>query len=254
MKTLREVDIQPLDPILFQGVDAVSRAICFMEEKKLGHGGYSHMGLAVTREILDLPFLEPGKLYVWESTLSAKEGFWAKFTDRVPDAETEGVRFGVQLRDLEMVIPGYEAAGGRVAWASYHGPRPSLEAMRRELMALYDEYGHSQYTSNLLNVFGVVFPALRSARDLANRAEDRMAHFMNNVLARADNAERVKDADHHLFCSQWCATVYTRLGMAMKDFDPLLAAPVDVIAHTEYFREPVPLGSETQPAEESEPR
>ena len=47
MKTLREVDIQPLDVILFQGVDAVSRAICFMEEKKLGHGGYSHLGLAV---------------------------------------------------------------------------------------------------------------------------------------------------------------------------------------------------------------
>jgi hypothetical protein len=62
MKTLREVDIQPLDVILFQGVDAVSRAICFMEEKKLGHGGYSHAGLAVTREVLDLPFLEAGNL------------------------------------------------------------------------------------------------------------------------------------------------------------------------------------------------
>jgi hypothetical protein len=45
--------------------------------------------------------------------------------------------------------------------------------MRRELMALYDEYGHSQYTSNLLNVFGVVFPVLRGARDFAKRAEDR---------------------------------------------------------------------------------
>jgi hypothetical protein len=33
----------------------------------------------------------------------------------VPDAETKGLRFGVQIRDLELVIPGYESNGGKVA-------------------------------------------------------------------------------------------------------------------------------------------
>jgi hypothetical protein len=77
-----------------------------MEQKKLGRGDFSHIGLAITRDALDLPCLEPGKLYVWESTFSAPAGFFARFTDKVPDRETEGVRFGVQIRDLELVVPG----------------------------------------------------------------------------------------------------------------------------------------------------
>lgn len=104
MKTLEEADVKPLDLILFQGIDPVSHAICFVEAKKKGQGGYSHAGLAVTREVLDLPFLEPGKTYVWESTMSAPAGFWSKFSDHVGDAEgRDEVRFGVQLRDLELV-------------------------------------------------------------------------------------------------------------------------------------------------------
>ena len=107
MKTLRAADVQPLDLILFRGVDPVSRAIQFMQRRKIGRGDFSHAGLAITREVLDLPSLEPGKVYVWESMLSASKGFWAHFTDQIPSAETEEVRFGVQLRDLELVIPGY---------------------------------------------------------------------------------------------------------------------------------------------------
>ena len=61
MGTLRDVSIQPLDVILFRGVDPVSKAICFMEARKLGRGDFSHAGLAVTRDALDLPFLELGK-------------------------------------------------------------------------------------------------------------------------------------------------------------------------------------------------
>jgi hypothetical protein len=59
MATLREVSIQPFDVILFRGMDPVSKAICFIEGKKLGRRDFSHAGIAVTREALDLPFLEP---------------------------------------------------------------------------------------------------------------------------------------------------------------------------------------------------
>jgi hypothetical protein len=38
MATLREAPIQPLDIILFHGIDPVSHAICFFEAKKFGHG------------------------------------------------------------------------------------------------------------------------------------------------------------------------------------------------------------------------
>jgi hypothetical protein len=131
MATLREAPIQPLDIILFHGIDPVSHAICFVEAKRFGHGDFSHAGVAITREVLDLPFLEPGKVYVWESTLSAPAGFWAHFTDKVPDAETQGLRFGVQIRDLELVIPGYSVGGGKVAWCAFRGERPPIEETRK---------------------------------------------------------------------------------------------------------------------------
>jgi hypothetical protein len=103
------VSIQPLDVLLFRGVDAVSHAICFFEGKVFGHGDFSHAGVAVTREVLDLPFLEPGKVYVWESTLSAPAGFLAHFTDKVPDRETEGVRLRVGGDGLQ--APGLDTFG-----------------------------------------------------------------------------------------------------------------------------------------------
>src|SRR5262245_16096894 len=159
MTLFHEAPIQPLDLIFFRGVDPVSRAICFFQERQLGRGDFSHVGLAVTREVLDLPFLEPDRVYVWESTLSAPSGFFARFTDRVPDAETEGLRFGVQLRDLELVVPGYESSGGKVAWCRYLGTRPSMLELRERLLALHEEFGHADYTRNVFDLFSVVYPA-----------------------------------------------------------------------------------------------
>jgi hypothetical protein len=246
MATLREVPIRPLDVILFRGVDPVSHAICFMEAKRFGRGDFSHAGVAVTREVLDLPFLEPGKIYVWESTLSAPAGFWSRFTDKVPDAETQGLRFGVQIRDLELVIPGYASNGGKVAWCAYRGKRPSLDEMRQHLLALHAEYGHAPYTANLIEVFGVVFPALRGVRDRVDRAEDRLAHFVNNLIERARRHKRLEDAEHHVFCSEWVGIVFERLGLTKPEFDHRLAAPVTPLLKTELFAEPVHL----EPAEQ----
>lgn len=250
MAALREAPIQPLDVILFRGIDPVSRAICFIEARKLGRGDYSHIGLAITREALDLPFLEPGRLYVWESTLSAPAGFWARFTDKVPDAETAGVRFGVQIRDLELVVPGYSSSGGQ-AWCAFRGPRPPIEELRPHLLALHEEFGHVPYTRNLLALFSVVYPALCTARDRVARAEDRLAHFRNHVLRRDREHKRAEDAEHHVFCSEWVGTVYQRLGLSSPEFDPHLASPVTPLLRANLFAEPVILESADDAAERS---
>lgn len=237
MKTARIADVQPLDLILFRGMDPVSSAIRFFERRKVGLGEYSHAGLAVNREVLDLDCLEPGKIYVWESTLSASKGFWSKFTDQIPSMETDQVRFGVQLRDLELVLPGYMSDGGRVSRAAYLGERPPLEQVRERLLALHAEYGHAPYTSNLMNVFGVVFPELRGARDRLNRMQSRSADLANTLLQRAKKQKEFEDADHHVFCSEWVARVYDALGII--DFpDPRLAAPVHFLTKSSLFDQP----------------
>jgi hypothetical protein len=235
-----ETPIQPLDVILFRGVDPVSRAICFFQERQLGRGDFSHIGLAVTRDVLDLPFLEPGRVYVWESTLSAPSGFFARFTDKVPDAETEGVRFGVQLRDLELIVPGYTSDGGKVAWCRYLGTRPPLRQLRERLRALHEEYGHASYTRNMFELFSVVYPALCPARDALARAHDRLTRFVDEVLDRA-RGQAPEEAEQHMFCSEWVGTVYARLGLTRPEFDPQLAAPVTPLLRPGLFAEPVPL-------------
>jgi hypothetical protein len=247
MVQLHDARIQPLDVLLFRGVDFVSRAICFMEAKTLGRGDYSHAGLAITREALDLPFLEPGKIYVWESTFSAPAGFFARFTDKAPDLETQGVRFGVQIRDLDLVVPGYTSSGGEVAWCAFRGPRPSTEAVRAHLRALHEEFGHVPYTRNVLDLFGVVYPALRPARDRLARAEDRLAYFFNEVLPRARIHKTLHDAEHHMFCSEWVGTVYKRLGLTPSAATPHQAAPVTPLLHPELFAEPVVLEPDEGP-------
>jgi hypothetical protein len=239
MAFLHETPIQPLDVILFRGVDPVSRAICFFEEKRLGRGDFSHIGLAITRDALDLPFLEPGKVYVWESTLSAPAGFFARFTDKVPDRETEGVRFGVQIRDLELVVPAYASSGGKVAWSRFLGQRPPMRVLRERLTALHEEFGHVAYTHNLFALFSVVYPGLRPARDAFSRAEDRLAHFVGHVLRRAREDAHVDHPEHHMFCSEWVGTVFSHLGLARPEFDAHLAAPVTPLLRPEGFAAPV---------------
>jgi hypothetical protein len=251
MATLRDVSIQPLDVILFRGMDPVSNAISFVQTKKVGRGDFSHAGMAVTREALDLPFLEPGRVYVWESTLSAPAGFWARFTDKIPDVETKGLRFGVQLRDLELVIDGYSSSGGKVAWCAYRGPRPPLEEVRRHLFDLHAEYGDAVYPVASLKVLSVVFPALRPIRDRVGRAHDRLADFRNALRERTGMKRRIKAAEHHMFCSEWVATVYKRLGMDSLtgiEFDPKLATPVNPLQRPELFAEPVYLEPENTTA------
>ena len=128
MATLRAVSIQPLDLILFRGMDPVSKAICFMEAKEARARGFlthrhgrhaGSVGFAIPRAGQGL------RLGI--DAQRAPAGFWARFTDKVPDVETKGLRFGVQLRDLELVVEGYSSNGGKVAWCAYRGPRPPME-------------------------------------------------------------------------------------------------------------------------------
>lgn len=114
-----------------------------------------------------------------------------------------------------------------------------MSLLRERLRALHDEFGHASYTHNMFALFGVVYPALRPARDVFARAEDRMTHFVEHVLRRAREHAGAEGPEHHLFCSEWVGTVFERLGFSRPDFDAHLAAPVTPLLRPEGFAEPV---------------
>ena len=111
-----ENKLQPLDLLMFRGGDFVSASIRYLEEKMLGNGSFSHVGIVVTRELMPwLKVLEYGEKYVWESTMSIPIG---GFVEDVPDVESGKGRFGVQIRVLEDVVESYTntESGALVAW------------------------------------------------------------------------------------------------------------------------------------------
>ena len=67
MLTLADARIRPLDLILLRGVNPVARAMRNARDRDSDPALRSHVGLAITREVLDLPCLEPGRIYLWES-------------------------------------------------------------------------------------------------------------------------------------------------------------------------------------------
>jgi hypothetical protein len=146
--TLSDVSIR-----LFRGIDPVSHAICFPEGRMFGHDDFSHAGLAVTREALDLLFLEPAR---------SRVGVDAQRPGRLPSSlHRQSARPRDRGRSVQGADPRSGAGDPRVLGWRWQG-------------------GLVWYTANLLDVFAVVFPALRPTRDRFERVEDRMAHFMNH--------------------------------------------------------------------------
>ena len=94
--------LRPFDLVAFRGTDCVSGCIRCLELNRpcggrIRSGDFSHVGMIVTSDILDDVRCVPGKLYIWESTMSGK------LADGVNNVN--GQQFlGVQLRDFDQVV------------------------------------------------------------------------------------------------------------------------------------------------------
>jgi hypothetical protein len=103
--------IQPFDLIAFRGGDVISDLISELESRQIGVGTWTHVGMIVTADILpyyivdnkQVP-LQPNHLYIFESTFSYQI---AGVVDGTPDVVTGSSKFGVQLRDFEVVLNRY---------------------------------------------------------------------------------------------------------------------------------------------------
>mgnify|MGYP002351034239 FL=1 len=69
--------IKPFDLIAFRGGDIISDLISIVEKYHLGIGDFSHLGMIVTSDILpyyiinnEKIYLDPKKIYIFESTIS----------------------------------------------------------------------------------------------------------------------------------------------------------------------------------------
>lgn len=220
----------PFTLLAFKGVDLISKTIRAFEKFNMGDDTFSHVGMLITANCCPfIPGLLPGHAYVWESTFSVP---FAGYGDGIPDVTTGKTRFGIQIRDLEDVVPAYcKVDGAEVAYCALlnnpwvAGPSEPTEqvAKRRKLCIqkmkrLHKKYGHTLYEANLLQFFSAVLPFLRPARNFVKSFVDGILTWTNMPLSKDD---------HYVFCSEFVTLVYQSLGLISPAFKPHEVLPTD---------------------------
>ena len=209
-------EIKPLDLLVFKGGEVVSTAIRLLEQLQVGNKDWSHVGIVINTDLLpNIPNGKKNKLYILESGMSGD------LNDGVPTTDGKVV-LGVQVRDLEEVIKGYNKLDDTlVGWCKLkNNPynqkiNESLEEyearlliLRSDFIEIYNEYGTKFFDISPLNLLAGLIPQLRCFR-----------HEWDKYIGLG------KD---WLFCSELVALIYHELGIIDDpDFDPQNVIPVD---------------------------
>jgi hypothetical protein len=176
--------IKPLDMILFNGDDNsfISWGIktasgCFFRNEKAKQ--VSHCGVVVTREILDLPEMEIGKLYIFESIMT---------NDGVKDIFNHNV-YGCQIRDLEQVLSRVYTQSNQHWWCQLKNSNLTKTTLtKNRIKSIYDEYYGRPYEICCIQLTSALYPLLRWCR---------CSSFIQDFM----------------FCSEFCALIYKKLGL-----------------------------------------
>lgn len=201
-------NLRPFDLVLFSGNDFVSDTIKYLEYKQLRKpeaDDFSHVGMIVTDQILNHPLVQPGKVYIWESTMSGK------LADGVPNIDGRSF-LGVQLRDFDEVIKAYDVPNDtRIAYASLkQNPLDSpadVDIIKSGFTELFNSLNGTLYDLNCLSLLGALYPCIRPCR--------------NCCMCRCNS--------DWLFCSELVATVYKRFGIFPQRVRPENVVPVDFL-------------------------
>ncbi len=220
--------IKPLDLIFFASSDPVSGAIRLIQRFTLGQGSWSHVGVVVNKRIL--PCIQNAKsedhLYIWESILSLSEDSIIPLINKDPqfllnDVESgEGV-FGVQLRDLhEMIQLFHKNEANKIGWGRLlDNPTVRKEDedpltfaqrqafIRQQMTELHRSHANRSYELNPLHLVIAIFPCLGG--------------FLRKLKC-------VGKGKAHVFCSEFVALVYKKLGLIGSDVNESHIVPMDL--------------------------
>lgn len=220
----------PLSLIAFKGGDVVSGMIRALQKWYIGFDEFSHVGLLITKDCC--PFineLEKGRIYVWESTISYTP---LGIGDGVLDVVSKEKRFGVQIRDLEELYPKYTSDKAKIAlceltsnpWSVMPGDSKEKIQKRRKkiiniLYRVYKKYKDARYEFNPIQLGASIFPCMRGL-------EKGLNSVMVNGVPTLTNKMGL-NRDDQVFCSEFVAIVYKKLGVIPSNVDTFRVVPGD---------------------------
>jgi hypothetical protein len=89
----------------------------------------------------------------------------------------------------------------------------------KEIRCIYEIYGNRMYNASALDLLSALYPILRPFRNLKYKALRGLAKLFRNK----------KIEPNAVFCSQFVAIIYSRLGVIDKDIDIKNFVPVDFL-------------------------
>lgn len=215
--------LRPFDLLSFRGSDKVSDTILKLEREHLGVAVFSHSGMVVTSELLPNHGLIEGKRYVLESTFS----YSVPGMPNAPDVLEKKGAFGVQLRDLDEVLPIYlEDSKALVAWCPLiNNPwcTEDKEKLVRTFTEFFKKYYGRCYDMSIEDLLGSLYPEMRPLRNLRDHFFNGLYSFLHGVGLEKNKA----GPGGWQFCSELVANVYRTLGIIGEKFDPRDVVPMD---------------------------
>ena len=196
--------MSPLDLLIFRGDSFISDFISETQERQLGSGDISHVGMVVTARILDFyldknrkkVYLDPTKVYILES-----------------------ISKGVVIRPLKKVIEGYHKAGGEVGWAKLRKPELVTSF---DFTKVFRKYHGLEYDLDVLDLSGGLYPWMRCLRNTRNK-------FLNFIYNKF--LPNKKNPTNRQFCSELIANVLRDLNIISQEIEPQNVMPMDLLGY-----------------------
>jgi hypothetical protein len=199
--------MKPLDALLFRGSDVVSNIISILEKRGKRNspaGDFTHAGIVINRDILDLPQMDPDKLYILESVMSGTLGCGIK--------DIYGkTHLSVQIRDLESLINAYDHPDHTaIAWCPLiNNPYANHDpVIKHAFTHIYNDIKGIPWDANCYSLLSSLWECLRPCRPCI----ETMCH-----------------TSRWLFCSEMVATVYKELRIYPDYVNPKDVVPGDIV-------------------------
>lgn len=211
--------LRPFDLLIFRGDEFVSNSISKLQKRgkpSAKAGDFTHTGMVVTSEILNIPEILPDKIYILESVMSGSLGYGIKnIYDRT--------FFGVQIRDFDILAYAYDIPNATsIAWCKLlHNPLDvmPIEEAKQRFSAIYNDVNGKMYDANCCSLLAALYPCMRPWRTCT---------------------EQAFDIDDWYMCSELVAYVYQKMNILPSEINYKDVVPGDFV-HPEEDTDKMPL-------------
>ncbi|KAJ1537424.1 hypothetical protein HK405_014644, partial [Cladochytrium tenue] len=225
--SIGDYTLRPFDTVLFLGNDPVGKFIQTVELhdvvprlQRPFHNLWTHAGMLINKSVLPLPFLEEGKMYLYESIFSGEVlGYvYSKVLPLDHKVQPGSFHLGPQIRDFEAVVK--EVDSDVAICPLDHATRERIEQTLREspnkFMEIYQKYHNFSYPLSIV-------PQLAAASPFLYNEVQSVKKLLTQHFPKSNDN---KDA---VFCSELVAIVYQQLLVpSFQGIDPGTHTPLSV--------------------------